>query len=524
MANLFRTRISGENKYRYCLLLVFVLCCTPVDGIAGQASARQQQQNSKVSFNQAVDIDESLLRTPKIRSTRRLGFVTSGIVCSLSANSSFFVRDPVTGLYSALVGVDDDGNSTIDADTAAAVSTNSSYLNGTVRSLQQPPSLDYVEVRACLCSPLLRRGEEFCPAESNTCYIFGSAPISCYHTSASDYVVRAMWSVAIVSLIVLAYAWYCTSPGKQARQYARRAIRRFHHHRRRRNGDIAAAAEDDADEDEAYLQVLNHLLTHEPERAAYMYRHSVIQERQRQILEEARQDLWMYRMYREFQRLQPVTNTNAGGTTTTSTTTGTEQQQEGEDRENFTEETSADDLHPSATTAIVPQTAVDTRPRLILKTKVYRAAVHGDDASSSCPNPSAIVDVISPTSSSGGGGNSSNYAWSLPTQLPFPFNHHHPRGVGAEHYDTDHVTFEIMDDELEHGTRCAICLIRLRDGDVIGDITCNHCMHKDCLKDWLRRKNRCPLCQENGIAILSQHDDENNAVPPPHVETVQLAI
>ena len=61
---------------------------------------------------------------------------------------------------------------------------------------------------------------------------------------------------------------------------------------------------------------------------------------------------------------------------------------------------------------------------------------------------------------------------------------------------------EEMDDELEHGTRCAICLVRLQDVDLIGDISCGHALHKDCLKDWLKRKNRCPLCQQTRIARL----------------------
>ena len=85
---------------------------------------------------------------------------------------------------------------------------------------------------------------------------------------------------------------------------------------------------------------------------------------------------------------------------------------------------------------------------------------------------------------------------------------------------------EEMADELEHGTRCAICLVRLQDGDLIGDISCGHALHKDCLKDWLKRKNRCPLCQQTGIARLhhpqllqrppvssEEEEEEEQAVP-----------
>jgi Ring finger domain len=56
---------------------------------------------------------------------------------------------------------------------------------------------------------------------------------------------------------------------------------------------------------------------------------------------------------------------------------------------------------------------------------------------------------------------------------------------------------------MSRGDHCVICLLRLEEGDVIGDIPCGHLLHKDCLKDWVRRKNKCPLCQHSGIATLS---------------------
>ena len=64
----------------------------------------------------------------------------------------------------------------------------------------------------------------------------------------------------------------------------------------------------------------------------------------------------------------------------------------------------------------------------------------------------------------------------------------------------DHVTLDQMDLEMDHGTRCAICLDRLFAGDVVGDLDCMHAMHKECLKEWLVRQNKCPLCQKSGVA------------------------
>ena len=46
---------------------------------------------------------------------------------------------------------------------------------------------------------------------------------------------------------------------------------------------------------------------------------------------------------------------------------------------------------------------------------------------------------------------------------------------------------------------CSICLNEIEDGNLVGDIPCDHCFHLDCLKDWLSRKNSCPLCQHDNV-------------------------
>jgi hypothetical protein len=66
----------------------------------------------------------------------------------------------------------------------------------------------------------------------------------------------------------------------------------------------------------------------------------------------------------------------------------------------------------------------------------------------------------------------------------------------------DQVTFQQMDSQMEQGLRCAICLVRLEQGDVVGNIPCGHVFHKACLKSWLPQANRCPLCRHPDIATL----------------------
>lgn len=47
---------------------------------------------------------------------------------------------------------------------------------------------------------------------------------------------------------------------------------------------------------------------------------------------------------------------------------------------------------------------------------------------------------------------------------------------------------------------CSICFAELEDGNKIGDLSCRHEFHVDCLKTWLVRRNTCPLCQAPNIA------------------------
>jgi hypothetical protein len=110
----------------------------------------------------------------------------------------------------------------------------------------------------------------------------------------------------------------------------------------------------------------------------------------------------------------------------------------------------------------------ETRLKLTLKTKIF----HDDDE--------LLVDAVTRRTESASGGNEDS-------------------NDNGNNDDDDDDALSSM----STGARCVICLLRLADGDVIGDIPCGHLLHKACLKDWVRRKNKCPLCQHVGIATLS---------------------
>ncbi|EYU22274.1 hypothetical protein MIMGU_mgv11b022111mg [Erythranthe guttata] len=60
----------------------------------------------------------------------------------------------------------------------------------------------------------------------------------------------------------------------------------------------------------------------------------------------------------------------------------------------------------------------------------------------------------------------------------------------------------------DHESVCAVCLGQLCGSDknetVIAKLEiCGHEYHVDCIKEWLQRKNLCPLCR--GIALEVDH-------------------
>lgn len=58
--------------------------------------------------------------------------------------------------------------------------------------------------------------------------------------------------------------------------------------------------------------------------------------------------------------------------------------------------------------------------------------------------------------------------------------------------------------------RCIICFSSFTSGDRVGSLKCSHLFHSDCLKVWLQRRNACPLCQTEDIA-MPRHEETLSA-------------
>lgn len=58
---------------------------------------------------------------------------------------------------------------------------------------------------------------------------------------------------------------------------------------------------------------------------------------------------------------------------------------------------------------------------------------------------------------------------------------------------------------------CTICMIKINNGDKIGEIPCKHIFHTHCLKQWLCRRNVCPLCLTPNIASIRSKARNNTS-------------
>nr|GMD89142.1 probable E3 ubiquitin-protein ligase RHG1A [Ipomoea batatas] len=47
---------------------------------------------------------------------------------------------------------------------------------------------------------------------------------------------------------------------------------------------------------------------------------------------------------------------------------------------------------------------------------------------------------------------------------------------------------------------CCVCQEEYNDGDDLGALDCGHEFHNECIKQWLKHKNLCPICKTTGLA------------------------
>ncbi|MCD9644378.1 RING finger protein 24 [Datura stramonium] len=56
---------------------------------------------------------------------------------------------------------------------------------------------------------------------------------------------------------------------------------------------------------------------------------------------------------------------------------------------------------------------------------------------------------------------------------------------------------------LESKEHCCLCLVDYCDGEDLAKIDCGHVYHIDCIKEWIKLKNSCPICKRIALAALT---------------------
>jgi Ring finger domain len=400
----------------------------------------------------------------------------TGSICSLTPGKFFFEEDPTTGLYYW----NDEKNKEFRDNYFEYNFTGLKKWNET----NITNSSNAIMARACLCTLFVDRPVEFCSADFLSCNV-RTNPITCFTLSSTDTFIESFWPVLFFWALIILYSLYFTEAGKAARQYCRRKLFLCGKKMQRMWGDTIDL---DNESDILVERVLDHMIENNPSRVSNIYRERIYRQRRRLRYEQRREQWCCYKASKKLRSLfsnyiccfcQTTSSVDSRRIDNTDNNVGVGNANAMEaapevftlDNDNFSRLPS-----PSA-------------PRLALKTKVYHEA---------SVNPTTTVGTFAETVSPGEAAPNSADAVATSRSLSSMASFHRATA-------NDSVGIEEIDEEVEIGIRCAICLIRLRDGiDIVGDIPCNHCMHKQCLKEWLARKNRCPLCQLPDIAERQQ--------------------
>jgi predicted nucleic acid-binding Zn ribbon protein len=50
---------------------------------------------------------------------------------------------------------------------------------------------------------------------------------------------------------------------------------------------------------------------------------------------------------------------------------------------------------------------------------------------------------------------------------------------------------------------CPVCQVKIEKGDTVCKPVCSHIVHRDCLSEWVKYKQECPMCRK-AIPVLEE--------------------
>lgn len=70
---------------------------------------------------------------------------------------------------------------------------------------------------------------------------------------------------------------------------------------------------------------------------------------------------------------------------------------------------------------------------------------------------------------------------------------------------------------------CTICLEKYKNSDIILEFNCGqHFFHKECLKNWIKKSEYCPLCKYDLLKEFKVKEDEEEEEEDIEVENEDI--
>ena len=309
-----------------------------------------------------------------------------------------------------------------------------------------------VEARICWCTQYFDRRLAFCPVQFDACKVEGDdGPITCFsHGYQGNMFVRGFWFICIFWFAALAYAFTCSENGSSARAFLRRKL-------------FLRCSSSETEEEHLMTEVED-MIERAPEQATWLLRSAFMRERSRQVRQIRRQRIRRSTSWRH----GGSNNYNGGANDEEAGHTG----------------------HETSNSLSLPQNSTAWQLAMELKVKTYDG--DGTESEESLEDAKGCVEEKDDDSDKKGGQDDEP----VPA-FSFANASHLISSAIANITDNTHDNNHLDDND---AVKCAICLSPIQKGDRIGDIPCGHIFCVDCLKDWIKRKNHCPLCQRSGLA------------------------
>ncbi|KAL8248453.1 hypothetical protein R6Q59_005321 [Mikania micrantha] len=77
----------------------------------------------------------------------------------------------------------------------------------------------------------------------------------------------------------------------------------------------------------------------------------------------------------------------------------------------------------------------------------------------------------------------------------------HYNGGLIEKVISENLKLSIHSDDDEDDEICVICQMEFERSERLGVLECNHRFHPTCIKEWLIRKNLCPVCKAQALMV-----------------------